>query len=118
MGVKNTTNIASFSKDTIASRGILWECDDIHEHSHLSIHAEVSEAIMTNAYTADGFLAVILLFICTCTHIRRVKALQPLVLEHQVGFWGIVYKASVIGIKLQIPVALLSIALAGFLLWK
>lgn len=73
---------------------------------------------MTNAYSAEGFLAVILIFLCTCTHIRRVKAIKPLVLAHPVGFWGIVYKASVIGIRLQMPIAVTSVLLAVYLLWK
>lgn len=75
-------------------------------------------AIMTNAYSVEGFLAAILIFLCTCTHIRRVKAIKPYVLAHPVGFWGIVYKASVIGIRLQKPIAGMCVLLAGYLLWK
>ena len=61
---------------------------------------------MTNAYSFDGALILVLLFICTCAYVRRVPTLKQFFLSEKKGFWGVFYKASVVGIRLHWLIAL------------
>ncbi|CAM9907729.1 unnamed protein product [Heterosigma akashiwo] len=56
---------------------------------------------MTNISSPEGFLSVVLLFICSCAYIRRVPRLRSWFLTEKRGPWGIFYKASVIGSRLH-----------------
>ena len=57
---------------------------------------------MTNAYSFEGLLACVLVFICSCVHIRRVRSLKHFIVDNKCnGFFSIFYKASVIGLRLQ-----------------
>ncbi|XP_029830646.2 protein kish-B isoform X2 [Ixodes scapularis] len=70
---------------------------------------------MTNAYTFDGLLVFGLLLICTCAYMRRVPRLKQWFLSEKKGFFGVFYKASVIGTRLHLLVSLTCVA-AGFYL--
>ncbi len=52
---------------------------------------------MTNAYSFDGLFVLMLLFICTCSYMRRIPTLRETFLTEKRGFWGTFYKAAVIG---------------------
>jgi hypothetical protein len=57
---------------------------------------------MTNITTAEGLLSCVLVFICSCTLVRRVKVMQPVLssLVKQFGPLSIVHKASILGQRL------------------
>ncbi|KAG0430716.1 hypothetical protein HPB47_022439 [Ixodes persulcatus] len=67
------------------------------------------------AYTFDGLLVFGLLLICTCAYMRRVPRLKQWFLSEKKGFFGVFYKASVIGTRLHLLVSLTCVA-AGFYL--
>ncbi|XP_013398437.1 protein kish-B-like [Lingula anatina] len=71
---------------------------------------------MTNAYSFDGLLVFSVLVICTCGYMRRVPRIKQWFLSEKKGFLGVFYKASVIGTRLHIPVALTCILMAVYLL--
>lgn len=75
---------------------------------------------MTNISSFEGLLSCVLIFICSCTHIRRVRALKPMVHSalKQYGPLSIFHKASVIGVRLQVPIALCCIAVAIYILLR
>ncbi|XP_022298860.1 protein kish-B-like [Crassostrea virginica] len=72
---------------------------------------------MTNAYSFEGVLVFSLLVICTCAYMRRVPRLKQWFLSEKKGFFGVFYKASVIGTRLHVPVALTCILMAFYLLF-
>ena len=58
---------------------------------------------MTNASSFEGMLSCVLIFIISCVHLRRIRALKPLVLStKQFGPLSIIYKASVFGVRLKV----------------
>ena len=68
---------------------------------------------MTNVSTLEGLLTVVLIFICSCVHIRRVRALKFITSTWtHYGPLSIFHKASVIGIRLSLVVALLCFGVA------
>lgn len=72
---------------------------------------------MTNVSTFEGLLSVVLVFICSCVHIRRVRALKFITLTwNHYGPLSIFHKASVIGLRLSVVVALLCFSLAIYIL--
>ena len=71
---------------------------------------------MTSAYSFDGMVCVILLFICSCAYMRRVVRLKSLLFSDKKGFWGIFYKSAVIGIRLHYLVSILCAASAIYFL--
>ncbi|ESP03508.1 hypothetical protein LOTGIDRAFT_224304 [Lottia gigantea] len=71
---------------------------------------------MTNAYSFDGLLVFSVLVICTCAYMSRIPRLKQWFLSEKKGFLGIFYKASVIGTRLHIPVALTCILMAFYVL--
>ncbi|XP_041347697.1 protein kish-B-like [Gigantopelta aegis] len=71
---------------------------------------------MTNAYSFDGLLVFSLLVICTCAYMRRVPRLKQWFLTEKKGFLGVFYKASVIGTRLHIAVALSCMLMAVYVL--
>ena len=73
---------------------------------------------MTNVSTIEGLISCVLVFITTCVHIRRIRALKPIINSavKQFGPLSIIHKASVIGIRLQIPVGIVCIILGLFIL--
>uniref|UniRef100_A0A8W8LKW4 Protein kish n=1 Tax=Magallana gigas TaxID=29159 RepID=A0A8W8LKW4_MAGGI len=72
---------------------------------------------MTNAYSFEGIIVFSLLVICTCAYMRRVPRLKQWFLSEKKGFFGVFYKASVIGTRLHVPVALTCILMAFYLLF-
>ena len=75
---------------------------------------------MTNVSTFEGLLSCVLIFICSCVHLRRVKALKPVINNalKQFGPLSIFHKASVIGIRLQVPIGVLCISLAVYIILR
>ncbi|VDM30892.1 unnamed protein product [Hydatigera taeniaeformis] len=71
---------------------------------------------MVSAYSLDGVLTVGLLLICTCAYMRRVTKLRNWLFSENKGFWGILYKAAVIGIRLHILVSLSCFSMACYVL--
>ncbi|KAJ5072097.1 protein kish-b [Anaeramoeba ignava] len=67
---------------------------------------------MVNAYSAEGFVAVILLIICSTAYLRTTKRLKEMFLKTKKG---ILYKASVIGIRLHYFVSISCFLLAGYI---
>ncbi|XP_076447947.1 protein kish-B-like [Babylonia areolata] len=59
-----------------------------------------------NAYSFEGILIFSLLVICTSSYMRRVPRLKQWFLTERKGLFGVFYKASVIGTRLPLPVAL------------
>ncbi|KAL5013776.1 hypothetical protein ScPMuIL_008046 [Solemya velum] len=72
---------------------------------------------MTNVYSFEGVLVFSLLVICTCAYFRRVPKLKQWLLSEKKGFPGIFYKASVIGTRLHIPVALTCMLMGVYVLF-
>ncbi|GAB6022674.1 hypothetical protein CHUAL_006767 [Chamberlinius hualienensis] len=60
---------------------------------------------MTNVYSLDGFLVFSLLFICTCAYFHRIPRIKQALFSEKKGFWGLFYKASIIGTRLHVAVA-------------
>ncbi|EYC41941.1 hypothetical protein Y032_0550g3304 [Ancylostoma ceylanicum] len=54
-----------------------------------------------NAYSLDGLVVVALLIICSCAYLKRVPRINSWLLSEKKGFFGIFYKASVIGVRLH-----------------
>ena len=72
---------------------------------------------MTNVSDFEGLLACVLIFICTCAHIKRIKVLRPLINWRQFGPLSIFSKAAVIGIRLQVQVGILCLILSFYMLF-
>jgi hypothetical protein len=74
---------------------------------------------MTNISSPGGLLCCIILFICSCVHFRRVKALKHILeMAKDKGPLSIFQKAAVIGVRLQYQIGILSIILAIVILAK
>ena len=74
---------------------------------------------MTNITDGVGLLTLILLTICSCVHFRRVKALKHMLMAAKNGGpLDIFYKASVIGIRFQVPIGALCALLGIYILLK
>ncbi|KJE93361.1 hypothetical protein CAOG_009748 [Capsaspora owczarzaki ATCC 30864] len=71
---------------------------------------------MTNAYSFDGMVIAVLLFICTCAYGKRIPRLNSLIFSEKKGFLGTFSKAAVIGIRLHWIVSLLCLVTAGYVL--
>ena len=100
--------------------------------------------IMTNLSNTEGFVAFVLIFIISCVHVRfvsklftffsifvhftdatfssshhrRIRVLKPFAESQRFGASSVVYKASVIGIRLCEVVGVSTIALALFILFR
>lgn len=73
---------------------------------------------MTNASNFEGLLSLVLIFVASCVHVYRVKALKPILSTDfkQYGPLSIFHKASVVGIRLKWPISILCAALAIYIL--
>lgn len=71
---------------------------------------------MTNVSSFEGLLACVLILICTCAHISRVKSLKSLLNWKQFGLLSIFHKAAVIGIRLQLQIGLICLILSAYML--
>ncbi|CAN0159127.1 unnamed protein product [Phaeothamnion confervicola] len=69
---------------------------------------------MTNVYSMQGMLTLVLLFICSCAYIRRVPRLRSLV-SPQPGPLGVFYKAALIGRRLHWCVSIACLSMAAYL---
>eukprot|EP01080_Neovahlkampfia_damariscottae_P010970 gene10970-gene3674 len=71
---------------------------------------------MTNSYSTEGILILIVLIICTCSYFRRITRIKKLMEENKKGFFGVFYKASVLGIKLHWLTSIACLALSFYVL--
>ena len=71
---------------------------------------------MTNAYSIEGLVAICLLVICTCAYMSRVPKLKQWFFNQKSGFWGVLYKSSVKGIRLHIAVAIACLTMSVYLI--
>jgi hypothetical protein len=71
---------------------------------------------MTNVYSFDGLVVFGLLLVCTCAYMSRVPRLKQWLLSEKKGFFGIFYKAAVIGTRLHFLVSLSCIAMGIYVL--
>lgn len=69
-----------------------------------------------NVYSFDGVLVLALLIICTCAYITKVPRLKSFFLSEKKGFFGVFYKAAVLGIRLHWAVALSCVLMALYIL--
>ncbi len=71
----------------------------------------------TNISTLEGLSSLVLVFICSCVFLRRVRALKSIALQWKpFGPLSIFHKASVIGQRLSSFVATLCVILAIYVL--
>eukprot|EP00037_Helgoeca_nana_P023716 m.246766 g.246766 ORF g.246766 m.246766 type:complete len:74 (+) comp26436_c0_seq1:330-551(+) len=70
-----------------------------------------------NAYSLDGMIVIVLLFICLCAYMRRVKRLKEFFLTEKNGPMGSLYKASIIGTRLHWAVSLSCLAMSVYVLF-
>ena len=71
---------------------------------------------MTNVSNLEGLLACVLIFVCTCAHIKRIKALKSIINWKQFGILSIFHKASVVGIRLNVQIGIACLILAIYML--
>jgi hypothetical protein len=71
---------------------------------------------MTNVSSLEGLLSCVLIFICSCALIRRVKVLKSVLNWKQFGPLSIFHKAAVIGTRLKLYVSLGCTILAVYVL--
>ncbi|KAL8567519.1 hypothetical protein ACOMHN_010110 [Nucella lapillus] len=72
--------------------------------------------LFNRVYSFEGLVIFSLLVVCTCAYMRRVPRLRQLFLSEKKGFFGVFYKASVIGTRLHIPVALTCVLMGLYIL--
>ncbi|EGD76108.1 phosphatase 2C [Salpingoeca rosetta] len=72
---------------------------------------------MANVYHMDGMVVFVLLMICTCAYIKRVPRLKDFFLSEKQGFFGVLYKGAVIGVRLHWLVSLTCLATGVYLLF-
>ncbi|KAK6015548.1 DnaJ domain protein [Ostertagia ostertagi] len=70
-----------------------------------------------NAYSLDGLVIVALLVICSCAYLKRVPRINSWLLSEKKGFFGVFYKASVIGVRLHSFVSAACFLAAGYTLF-
>jgi hypothetical protein len=74
---------------------------------------------MTNISSPGGFLCCLILFVCSCVHFRRVKALKHILeIAKDKGPLSIFQKAAVIGVRFQYQIGFFAIVLAIVILVK
>ncbi|KAF0975892.1 hypothetical protein FDP41_005219 [Naegleria fowleri] len=72
---------------------------------------------MTNVFSGEGILCVLLLFCASCGYFRRVPRIKQFMENRKKGFFGIFFKGSVIGIRLHYVVSLLMSIMSLYLLF-
>ena len=72
---------------------------------------------MTNVYSFDGLFIFGIILACTCAYIKRVPRLKEFFLSEKNGFFGIFYKASVIGTRLHFLVSAMCILSVFYLIF-
>eukprot|EP01098_Paradermamoeba_levis_P007958 TRINITY_DN3316_c0_g1_i2.p1 TRINITY_DN3316_c0_g1~~TRINITY_DN3316_c0_g1_i2.p1 ORF type:complete len:105 (+),score=12.17 TRINITY_DN3316_c0_g1_i2:2-316(+) len=71
---------------------------------------------MVNVYSFEGMMIAMLLVICSSAYIKRVPKLRSIFLSEKKGFWGVFYKAAVIGTRLHWLVSILCLSFAFHIL--
>jgi len=72
---------------------------------------------MTNVYSFDGLLIFSLLLICTSAYLKRIPRLKQWMFSEKKGFFGIFYKAAVIGTRLHLFVSVSCVISALYLVF-
>ena len=70
------------------------------------------------AYSLEGVVVILLLFVCSCAYISRIPRLKSFLLSEKKGFWGLFRKGAVIGVRLHWHTGLCCAAMACFLLTR
>ncbi|KAF8356796.1 hypothetical protein PRIPAC_91791 [Pristionchus pacificus] len=70
-----------------------------------------------NAYSFDGLIVVALLLICSCAYLKRIPRINQLLLSEKKGFFGIGYKAAVVGTRLHHVVSIACLSTAFYALF-
>ena len=73
---------------------------------------------MTSAYSLEGFLVLLVLFVCSCAYISRIPRLRTWMLSDRKGFFGLFRKGAVIALRLNFQTALAAVALAVYILLR
>lgn len=71
---------------------------------------------MTNIQSLEGLIATVLIVIITCVHIKRITILKSYLNLREFGPLSIFNKAAVIGLRLQLQIGIICIALALYIL--
>lgn len=71
---------------------------------------------MTNVSSLEGLLACVIVFICSCALVKRVRAFRSIIGWKQFGPLSIFHKASVIGLRLKIQIAIACVVLGLYVL--
>lgn len=71
---------------------------------------------MTNVSSLEGLISLVLVFICSCALIRRVRSIRSILNWQHFGPLSIFHKASVIGIRLKHQIAIACVVLAVYVI--
>lgn len=84
----------------------------------ISLNLSLAHLIMTNATNIEGLISIVLIFVASCVHVNRVKALKPILSTDLklMGPLSIFHKASVVGIRLKWPISIFCAILAFYIL--
>lgn len=73
---------------------------------------------MTNISNLEGLFSVIIVFIISCVHLSRVKALNPYIMTQKSGALSVFYKGAILGTRLKNYVCLIAIILSLYILFR
>ena len=73
---------------------------------------------MTNISNFEGLVSLVIVFIASCVHLRRVKAISPYILMHTSGPLSIFRKGAIIGDRLKNHVSTIALGLALYILFR
>ncbi len=73
---------------------------------------------MTNISSFEGLLSVIIVFIISCVHLSRVKALNPYIMTQKFGALSIFHKGAILGTRLKKYVCIIAIILSLYILFR
>ena len=71
---------------------------------------------MSALFSLNGALIILLLVICTCTYLRQLTAIRPMLDRHRTGFAGVFWKCARIGERLSPYVAVSCFLTAAWML--
>ena len=67
---------------------------------------------MVNAFSPTGAISFALLLICTCAYLRRVPKIRAFLFTNKKSYFGLFHKASLVGIRLHLLVAVSCVFMA------
>jgi hypothetical protein len=84
----------------------------------IRFHTNSRSTLMTNITNLDGLISCIVIMLCSCVLLRRVKAMHPLFMKKQFGPLSVLLKASVIGTRVAGPLSCFAMVLAVIILLR